>query len=300
MTIRPYPLRLTEQSGDASATRSLIPPILRKPAPDATDSRCVAILGHANQCVMNGSFARQRLIQVVESHRSWLEGDAELSHRASFIDSGEGTPVRVRDSTLIHHVLWCADERSAHILAGIDPTASGGSETDPDRLIRRPISPGDTLVIPVGVPHALGPGILTYHLSVEDAPDQGVRSAVPTHGLSRFEGFNRRTTCAAGTGFALERWKITQPLLLERENDRWMFVTNLVDPVAIVWDGGSEQIERADSRLLPASLRSCTLIPDGIAYVLCVYAPDFGRDVVSPLRRAGYRDDEIATLGALS
>ncbi len=303
MRVQPYPLRLTEQIGEVSGARttwSLISHVLRKPTPHATDSRCVSILGHAGQCVMNGSFARQRLIQVVESNRSWLEGEAKLSLRAAFADSGEGTPVRVRDSTLIHHVLWCTNERSAHVLAGIDPAASGGSETDPDRLVRRPISPGDTIVIPVGVPHALGPGILTYHLSVEDAPDRGVRSAVPTHGLSRFEGFNRRTTCAAGTGFALERWKITQPQLLEREDDRWMFVTNLVGPVAIAWEGGSELIEHAGSRLLPASLRSCTLIPDGIAYVLCAYAPDLVRDVITPLRLAGYRDDEIATLGALS
>jgi hypothetical protein len=41
------------------------------------------------------------------------------------------------------------------------------------------------------------------------------------------------------------------------------------------------------------------VVPDGIAYVLCLYVPDLARDVVAPLRRAGYRDDEIAGVVAL-
>lgn len=296
MTVQPYPLRLTEQPGAAGSSRSLIRRVLRKPVPNATGSRCVSILGHAGQSVTNGSFAGRQLTQMTERHRSWLAGGADLTHLTSFVDSGEGTAVLMGDSRLICHVLWCADERSAHVLAGIDPAASIGSVTDPERLIRRPISPGDTIVIPAGMPHAFGPGILAFHLRVEAGPDQAAHEAVPTHGLSRFQGFNRRTICAAGKGYALERWKTTQPLRLEREDERWMFVTNLVGPVAIVWNGGSEPIAGGESRLLPASLRSLTLVPDGIAYVLCAYAPDLMQDIVAPLRLAGYRNDEIATV----
>lgn len=299
MTVRPYPIRLTEQPGDARAKRSLIGRVLRKPLPDATDSKCVSLLGHADQRVANGSLARQRLTQVATGQRSWLEGEATLSHRASFIDSGEGSSVQVSDSTLIFHVLWCVDDRSAHVLAGIDSGADTEIPTDPDRLIRRPISPGDTIVILAGTPHALRPGVLAYQLSVEATGDQGMPDPVPSHGLSRFHGFNRRTTCAASEGFALERWKITQPLRLEWPADRWMFVTNLVEPVAMSWNGGSELIGRAESRLLPASLRSITLIPNGIAYVLCAYVPHLVRDVIAPLRLAGYRNDEIAAVTTL-
>lgn len=299
MTTRPFPLRLTEHAGGARGASSLVSRVLRKPATDGTDSTSVSILGHAEQRVANGSFAGQRLAQVEDSHRAWLGGEADLAHRASFVDSGAGTSVQVNESTLIFHALWCADERSAHVLAGIDPAANAGSDTDPDRLVRGPINPGDTVVIPAGMPHAFGPGILAYRLSVGTAGDGWAQDPVPTHGLSRFEGFNRRTTCAAGEGFTLERWKITQPLRLEREDQRWMFVTNLVGPVAISWDGGAELIGRAESRLLPASLRSRTFIPDGIAYVLCAYVPNLMRDVVAPLRLAGYRDDEIAALGTM-
>jgi hypothetical protein len=296
MTVRPYPLRLTELAADVSARPSLIRRVLRKSAPDGNDSSSVSILGHPDQQVMNGSFAAQRLDQVAESHRSWLVGEANLEHDASFEDHGGGTLVQVGRSTLACHVLWCAGERSAHLLAGIDPAANDGSRTDPDRLVRRPVSPGDTITIPAGMPHAFGPGILAYHLSVPATPNQGASDPVPTHGLAWFEGFNRRTICAGGPGFILERWKITQPLRLHRAGSRWMFLTNLVAPVALTWDSGSELIGRAESRLLPASLRICTLVPDGIAYLLCAYVPDLECDVVAPLRMAGYQDNEIETV----
>jgi mannose-6-phosphate isomerase len=277
----------------------LIRRVLRKSAPDGNDSSSVSILGHPDQRVMNGPFIGQRLDQVVASHRSWLVGEANLEHDASFEDHGGGTPVQVGRSTMVCHVLWCAGERSAHLLAGIDPAADDGSRTDPDRLVRRPVSPGDTITIPAGVPHAFGPGILAYHLSVPAAPNQRASHPVPTHGLAWFEGFNRRTICAGGPGFILERWKITQPLRVPRSGARWMFLTNLVEPVALAWPNGGDIIGRGESRLIPAGMGSLTLVPDGIAYVLCLSVPDLSRDVIGPLRRAGYRDDEIALLGAL-
>lgn len=299
MTVRPYPLRLTELPNNASTGASLIRRVLRKSLPGDYDSSSISIIGHPDQHVMNGPFTMQRLDQVAASHRSWLVGKPDLRHKASFEDHGKGTPVHVAGSALICHVLWCADDRSAHVLAGVDPAADDGSGTDPDRLVRRPVSPGDTITIPTGVPHAFGPGILAYHLCAPAVPNQEATVPIPTHGLSWFEGFNRRTICACGPGFVLERWKVTQPLRLHDDGSRWKFLTNLVEPVALAWEGGSELIGRAESRLLPASLRTCTIIPDGVAYLLCTYVPDLLRDIVTPLRLAGYRDDEIRSLGDL-
>lgn len=297
--VRPYPLRLTEQVSDASGAPSLISRVLRKSLPGGNDGPSVAILGHPDQRVTTGPFAGTTLPRLAAAHPEWLGGDSGITHRASFEDHGGGTSVQVTGSILICHILWCAEERSAYVLAGIDPAASERkeNETGADHLIRRPVSPGDTLVIPARMPHAFGPGILACHVSVLTTPDRDAPVPGPTHGLSRFEGFNRRTICAAGPGFILERWKITQPLRLHRGDARWMFMTNLVEPVALTWDGGSELVGRAESRLLPALLQTCTLIPDGIAYVLCGYVPDLVSDVVAPLRLAGYRDDEIAILG---
>ena len=248
--------------------------VLRKPAPTGPDCLSISILGHADQRVANGKFAGHPLGAVMARQRSWLEGEAELSHRASFVDTGEGTPVRLADSTVICHALWCMNDRSAYVLAGVDPMAQHDTGIEPDRLVRRSISPGDTITIPAAESYAVGPGVLAYRLSVPTPPGQEAPAPVPSHGLSRFDGFNRRTICAAGPGFLLDRWKITQPLRLQRGRDRWMFVTNLVDPIALTWDGGSDLIGRAESRLLPASLPECTFIPSGVAYILTVSVPD--------------------------
>jgi mannose-6-phosphate isomerase len=39
------------------------------------------------------------------------------------------------------------------------------------------------------------------------------------------------------------------------------------------------------------------LVPDGRAVVLACFVPDLQRDIVQPLRAAGYRDEAIAELG---
>lgn len=301
MTVRPYPLRLSERPEGTLAAPSLIGQVLRKTMGSEGHARSVSILGDPEQRVLDGPFAGAPLRRLAETHPSWLQGDAAIAVCASFHDHGGGTPVEIAGSTIVVHILWCADDRSAHVLAGID-AARDDSVTVEDDLIRRPVSPGDTLVIPAGMPYAFGPGILAYHLTVPAAPTgpvEGSSVPAPTHGLSWFDGYNRRTVCAASPAFALERWKITQPLRLKRAHPRWVFLTNLVEPVAISWEGGSDLIGRAESRLLPASLPPFTLIPDGIAYVLSVSVPDLEHDVVAPLRLAGYRNDEIAAIATL-
>lgn len=295
MTVRPYPLRLTEHPEGSLAAPSLIGRVPHKTMGGESHARSVSILGDPEQRVLDGPFSGTSLRRLAGAHPSWLQGDAAIAVHVSFHDHGEGTPVEIAGSTVIVHILWCADEHSAHVLAGID-AAEDDDGIPGDDLIRQPVSPGDTLLIPAGMPYAFGPGILAYHLGVPAAPVGGSADPVPTHGLSWFDGYNRRTICAASPAFALERWKITQPLRLERADPRWVFLTNLVRPVAISWEGGSDLIGRAESRLLPASMPSFTLIPDGIAYVLCVTVPDLERDVVAPLRLAGYRNDEIAAI----
>lgn len=222
-----------------------------------------------------------------------LDGDERMPIRAAFVDATGGRPPRAGPGATAFHVLWCRDEPTAVVHAGMDHG---------DELIPYPIAPGDTLYVPPCRPFAVGPGILGYEVSSvtatrEAGPD--VRQPLPSHGLERFEGYNRRTVCAAGPELVLERWKVTQPLTLPLPADRPLFVTNLVEPMAIVWHGGSDLIGRAESRLLPPGLRSCTLIPDGLGYLLVSHVPERIEDVVGPLRAAGHDDAAIAALGEL-
>lgn len=290
MTVQPYPLRLSERAEAPDGPSSLIGKILRKPGPGGS-SRAVTVLGYPDQRVLTGPLSGREVTSIAQRHPAWF-GGGEPHLTAGLVDHGAGTPVRTCRTTTIAHVLWCADERTAYVLAGIDPGA-GASAPIADRLARHAISPGDTIAIPAGISHAFGPGLLAYHLAVP--AERNGPPPVPGHGLQRFEGFNRRTVCAAGAGFALERWKVTQPMPVDLAGSRWLLLTNLVEPVALAWRGG-ELIGRAESRLVPAGIESFTLVPDGIAYVLCAYVPDLPRDVVAPLRMAGYRDDEIATV----
>ena len=234
------------------------------------------------------------------------------------------------------HILWCDHEETASILAGIKPgmtiddVRQAALDLDYDRVMnRRKIAPGDTVYVPGGTMHTFGPGTLvfeiqqtsdvasdvmpidnmnvvhdeaTWHERIETTLSQLMLEPqpMPTHGLARFDGHNRRTVCAAGPYFVMERWKITTPLKLNLPFGRGATITNLVNPVGISWNGGAELIPRAESRVLPAALEQVTLIPDGIAYILVCYVPDLWHDVVLPLRAEGYSDDEIRSLGDLS
>lgn len=220
-----------------------------------------------------------------------LDSPRLMPIRAALIDATCGRPALTRIGATVFHVLWCKDEPNAFVRAGLD--AAG-------KPVQHRIGPGDTIYVPPGCPIAIGPGILGYEISSPvDGVDVGSApsSPAPTHGLERFEGYNRRTVCAAGPTIVLERWKLTQPHFLSWPEERSLFVTNLVRPMAIVWDGGSDLIGRAESRLLPPGLRSSTYIPDGLGYLLVCYVPDLLADVVTPLRAAGHTDVAIAMLG---
>lgn len=213
--------------------------------------------------------------------------------RAAFVDATGGRSPTIRSGATAFHVLWCVDEPNASV---------GLGEAGDSPLVQHRISPGDTLYVPPSHPFYLGPGVLGYEVSATSTGGSkrtDLTQPRPTHGLERFEGFNRRTVCAAGPGLVLERWKVTQPLPLSWPADQSLIVTNLVEPIGIVWRGGSDLIGRAESRMLPRRLESCTFIPDGLGYLLISYVPDLVADVISPLREAGHSDAAIATLGDL-
>ncbi len=223
-----------------------------------------------------------------------LDDPATMPIGAAFVDASGGRTERTRQGASAFHCLWCRDERNAAVQIG---PGGGGAP------VHHAIAPGDTVYVPPGRSFAIGPGILGYEVwsTVErEQADTDASCFPPTHGLERFEGYNRRTVCAAGPDFALERWKVTQPLPLPVAPGRSLFVTNLVEPVAIVWRGGSDLIDRAESRVLPPGLGTCTFFPDGLGYLLVSYVPDPRADVIGQLREAGHSDARIATLGALS
>lgn len=225
-------------------------------------------------------------------------GEGARSHTAMYVDATSRTPVYVSDGMTAVHILWTAPGQRAEILAGADPV--GGTD-----LIGWGAHPGDTITVEECTPFALGAGIIAFVFGsapLRSATDPATwsRSPLPippTHGLNLFDRYNRRTICAANRDFLLERWKISQPLRLTLNRDRWHYLTNLAAPVAWNWPEGSELLQRVESRLLPQGLDRITIVPDGLGYVLIGSVPDLETDVVLPLRRAGYDRAAIASLG---
>ncbi len=231
------------------------------------------------------------------------------------------------------HILDCADD--ATVLVGIRPgidhdqlESALRDERWDDVLHRYSIAPGETIYVPGGTLHSFGPDAVVFEIQQTsdlgvtamkedvfgspkpaDQYEQDLREVLrdidlapqprPAHGLTRYEGDVRIVTGCAGPHFALERWNLAVPYAVAARPDRCLTLTNLGEPVAITWSSGVELLGTAQSCVIPAAMPGFTLVPDGKAVVLACFVPTFPRDIVEPLRTAGYGDDEIATLGAV-
>jgi mannose-6-phosphate isomerase class I len=82
--------------------------------------------------------------------------------------------------------------------------------------------------------------------------------------------------------------------------ERSLTLSNVGDPVRIEYAGGTERLEWAESCVLPAAIGEVRVIPEGEASLISCYVPDLERDVISPLREAGYSDEEIRGLGQIN
>jgi mannose-6-phosphate isomerase len=107
----------------------------------------------------------------------------------------------------------------------------------------------------------------------------------------------RRILCCAGPYFALERWTFREPYIEPAHPWRCLTLSSVGDPVRIEYGGGTEQLGRAESCILPAAMGEVSVVPEGEASLIACYVPDLERDVVAPLGEAGHSDEEIRALG---
>ncbi|MGF1472271.1 MAG: class I mannose-6-phosphate isomerase [Rubrobacteraceae bacterium] len=229
------------------------------------------------------------------------------------------------------HILWAAE--GATILAGIregfdrEDLFEAFKAQDYDAVMfRYPIRAGDTIYVPAGILHAFGPDTLVFevqqtsdlgqfvmpedlygnHLgeeewdaNIEATLDELKRNYLPrpNPGLVLEAGTNRRVLCCAGPYFALERWTLAGPHVEPSHPRRCLTLANVGDPVSIEYAGGVEALAPGESCVLPAAIGEVVVAPEEESSLVACYVPDIGRDVVSPLREAGYSDEEIQHLG---
>jgi mannose-6-phosphate isomerase len=232
------------------------------------------------------------------------------------------------------HILWAAPDAS--ILAGVkegvdrEDLYRAFKAQDYDAVMPRyPIRPGDTVYVPGGVIHSFGPDTLifevqqtsdlgqsvmpedlygnpldeeTWNANIDAALDE-LRTDYhprPIPGLALENGRtdpNRRILCCAGPYFALERWILTEPYTEPSHPARCLTLSNVGDLARIEFAGGTETLGSGESCILPAAIGETRVVPEGEASLIVCYVPDLERDVVAPLREAGYSDEEIRELG---
>ncbi|MBA2692796.1 MAG: class I mannose-6-phosphate isomerase [Rubrobacter sp.] len=230
------------------------------------------------------------------------------------------------------HILWAAE--GAEILAGVkdgigrDELFEAFREREYEAVMpKHEIKSGDTVYVPGGIIHTFGPDTLIFEIQQtsdlgqsvmptdlygnpldEAAWNRNINEALdelktdfaprPNPGLPIEDGTNRRVFCCADSHFAMERWTLLEPRTEPSHTDRFLMLSNVGEgDVGIEYEGGSELLGRAESCVLPAAMGEARLSPEGEASLIACYVPDLGRDVIPPLRDAGYSDVEIRSLG---
>jgi len=232
------------------------------------------------------------------------------------------------------HILWAAD--NARILAGVENDlsreeliAAFKAEDYEAVMPQHQIRVGDTVYVPGGILHTFGPGTLILEVQQtsdlgqfvmpfdlygnrldEEEWDANIAATLdelkadflprPNPGLVLEYGTNRRVLCCAGPHFALERWTLAETHSEPSRPRRFLTLSNVGEgPVELEYENGSETLGRAESCVLPAAIGEVRVVPPtaGEASLVACYVPDLERDVIGPLREAGYSDEEIRALG---
>lgn len=173
--------------------------------------------------------------------------------RITLRDTGpNGTPVTDTDRATVLHVLWALDDESTRVYVA-------------DHEF--PISPGDTTTLPAGTSWRASPRLILCEIAGPKATDAEIIG--PTHGDETFHGYNRQTRYPSPPGLDIQRWKITVPLSLPDSATPYA-VVDLVEPLALVWPGGTDLVGRGECRLIQPGTGPIALIPGGLGYALIV------------------------------
>ncbi len=214
------------------------------------------------------------------------------------------------------HVLWA--EPGASVLVGLRPGLSRASvraallgRAYDEIMVRHPVRVGDTVDVPGGVLHSFGPDLLilevqqTSDLAESAMPDDlyggelprarweanvdatlelltsDVRPRPSALQVLHEDDAHRRSLGCRNERFVLERWTLRGSLPARPGEGGFVTLTNLGDALTIEYAGGREGVERASSRLLPASLGEVILHPQGNGEVVLCFEPGPDGDVPS-------------------
>ncbi|MDE3137380.1 MAG: class I mannose-6-phosphate isomerase [Acidobacteriota bacterium] len=218
-----------------------------------------------------------------------------------------------------------AAEAGAEVLVGFNPGVDKKTvrrsivdDTIESCLQRLPVTAGDTIYVPAGTAHAIGPGqifceiqeysdltyrLFDYHrtdakgnrreLHVEKALDV-IRFDVPgagkTQPLVQNVGPIELSYLAACPYFATERWRFLEPIELASSEDHFDLLIFLAGRGEIVVGGDRREFQHGEAWFVPAKFPGFRLEPATDVTVLRAYVPDIDTLARSLLREGATRD----------
>ncbi len=227
--------------------------------------------------------------------------------------------------TEMWHVL--KSEQGGQLFCGLDPSATPESLAEAMRsgtleslLPRFAVQPGDSVFVPAGTIHAIGPGLvlaeiqqnsdLTYRLhdwgrvqadgtprtlhvdkSVE-ATHFGERHPGKAEPLAIDDAHASRSILAACRYFAAERIDLNGAFSRQTRRASFHIVLSLAGALTVECDGSSRDLVPAEAVLIPASVSAYGIRGRGAC--LDYYVPEFEKDIAVPLRASG--TDEVPVL----
>ncbi len=222
------------------------------------------------------------------------------------------------DARLYHG--WLADVNAEQVRAAL------ATNTLQDLIAAIPVQRDDVIFVPAGTVHAIGKGIvlaeiqensdITYRLydwgrqgkGRELHIEQSLRvidgQPMPQHtipGLMIQSATFTRRFLVACQYFCLERFDVHAPSTNIALGDSFNIISVISGQAALTF--GQDFSEHVDAKLgetflLPAQLGNVGITPQSTGFqMLRMYVPDLRADVITPLRHAGYPDDQIASLG---
>lgn len=219
--------------------------------------------------------------------------------------------------------------KDGKLFCGLDPNAT------PDSLVHAiksgaleallpsfAVQPGDSIFVPAGSIHAIGPGLvlaeiqqnsdLTYRLydwgrvqadgsprtlhidkSVQ-ATHFGERHPGKSPVLSLQESCGKRTVLAACRYFAAERLELDGAYVRQTRLASFHIILALSGNLTVEADSSSRAIAPSECVLVPALEGSFSIYGRGAC--IDYYVPELTHDLVLPLRNAGHPDADIARL----